>query len=173
MKVGCPNGDEDECHPSILMRKSQEALMEVVAWIIADIIVWKGEPKWGADSATIKSPTLALEYTDKGLAAPLRLKSTSIGGDLAFAPPATKSSKPAAAVISATLQYTMGRPPHIVGDTFGGPSSDSAEAPDALPAVYAVTEEIPSGVHIRPMQENEELNNWTSVPRYSAVIADV
>ncbi|OWM91496.1 hypothetical protein CDL15_Pgr017414 [Punica granatum] len=22
----------------------------VVAWIIADIIVWKGEPKWGADS---------------------------------------------------------------------------------------------------------------------------
>ncbi|PKI46860.1 hypothetical protein CRG98_032756 [Punica granatum] len=29
------------------------------------------------------------------------------------------------------------------------------------------------GVHIRLAQENEELNNWTSVLRYSAVIADV
>ncbi|PKI59190.1 hypothetical protein CRG98_020419 [Punica granatum] len=29
------------------------------------------------------------------------------------------------------------------------------------------------GVHIRPAQENEELNNWTSVLHYSAVIADV
>ncbi|OWM78303.1 hypothetical protein CDL15_Pgr001024 [Punica granatum] len=39
--------------------------------------------------------------------------------------------------------------------------------------MYAVTEEIPLGVHICLAQENEELDNWTSVPRYSAVIADV
>ncbi|PKI75848.1 hypothetical protein CRG98_003763 [Punica granatum] len=64
-------------------------------------------------------------------------------------------------------------PPHIVGDTLDGPSSDSIDAPDTLPTVYAVTEEIPSGVHIRLAQENDELNNWTSVPRYSAVIANV
>ncbi|PKI36352.1 hypothetical protein CRG98_043257, partial [Punica granatum] len=49
-------------------------------------------------------------------------------------------------------------------------SDDTSATPSA---VYAVTEEIPSGVHIRLAQENEELDNWTSVPRYSAVIADV
>ncbi|PKI77270.1 hypothetical protein CRG98_002339 [Punica granatum] len=53
----------------------------------------------------------------------------------------------------------------------GSPHSD--DAPVALPALYAITKEIPSGVHIRLVQENEELDNWTSVPRYSAVIADV
>ncbi|PKI68467.1 hypothetical protein CRG98_011156, partial [Punica granatum] len=42
-----------------------------------------------------------------------------------------------------------------------------------LSPVYAVTEEIPSGVHIHLARENEELDNWTSVPRYSAVTADV
>ncbi|PKI75835.1 hypothetical protein CRG98_003750 [Punica granatum] len=70
------------------------------------------------------------------------------------------------------LSHFFPRPPHIVGDTLDGPSSDSADAPDTLPTVYAVTEEIPSGVHICPAQENDELNNWTSVPRYSAVITD-
>ncbi|OWM72768.1 hypothetical protein CDL15_Pgr024820 [Punica granatum] len=64
-------------------------------------------------------------------------------------------------------------PPHIVDDTLDYPSSDSDNAPDALPAVCTVTEETPSGVHIRLAQENEELDNWTSVSRYSAVIADV
>ncbi|PKI40335.1 hypothetical protein CRG98_039274, partial [Punica granatum] len=57
--------------------------------------------------------------------------------------------------------------------TSDGPSSDFDDTTDALPTVYAVTEEIPSGVHIRPAQENEELNNWTSVLRYLTVIADV
>ncbi|PKI42621.1 hypothetical protein CRG98_036984 [Punica granatum] len=65
------------------------------------------------------------------------------------------------------------RPPLIIGNTLDGPSSDPDNTPDASPTVYAVTEEIPSGVHIRLAQENEELSNWTSVPRYSAVIADV
>ncbi|PKI73246.1 hypothetical protein CRG98_006381 [Punica granatum] len=64
-------------------------------------------------------------------------------------------------------------PPHIIGSTLDGPSSDSDDALAALPAVYAVTEEIPSGVHIRLAQEDEELDNWTSVSRYSAMIADV
>ncbi|PKI31377.1 hypothetical protein CRG98_048233 [Punica granatum] len=39
-------------------------------------------------------------------------------------------------------------PPHIVGDTLDDPSSDSADTPDTLLTVFAVTEEIPSGVHI-------------------------
>ncbi|PKI65586.1 hypothetical protein CRG98_014086 [Punica granatum] len=43
----------------------------------------------------------------------------------------------------------------------------------SLSLVYAVTEEIPSGVHIRLARENVELDNWTSVSCYSAVIADV
>ncbi|PKI59203.1 hypothetical protein CRG98_020404, partial [Punica granatum] len=64
-------------------------------------------------------------------------------------------------------------PPHIVGDTLDYPSSDSDNASDALPAVCTIIEKIPSGVHIHLAQENEELDNWTSVPRYSAVIADV
>ncbi|PKI53103.1 hypothetical protein CRG98_026508 [Punica granatum] len=63
--------------------------------------------------------------------------------------------------------------PHIVGDTLDRPSSDSDNASDTPPAVYTVTEETPSGVHIRLAQKNEELDNWTSVPRYSTVIADV
>ncbi|OWM66965.1 hypothetical protein CDL15_Pgr002719 [Punica granatum] len=62
---------------------------------------------------------------------------------------------------------------HIVGGTLDGPSSDLDDALVDLPGIYAVTEETPSGVYIRLAQENEELNNWTSVPRYSAVIADV
>ncbi|PKI70957.1 hypothetical protein CRG98_008690 [Punica granatum] len=71
------------------------------------------------------------------------------------------------------LSHFFPRPPLIIGSTLDGPSSDPDNTPDASPTVCAVTEEISSGVHIRPAQENEELNNWTSVPRYSAVIADV
>ncbi|OWM84356.1 hypothetical protein CDL15_Pgr020729 [Punica granatum] len=71
------------------------------------------------------------------------------------------------------LSYFFPRPPLIIGSASDGPSSDFDDTTDALPTVYAVTEEIPLGVHIRPAQENEELNNWTSVLRYSAVIADV
>ncbi|PKI78545.1 hypothetical protein CRG98_001052 [Punica granatum] len=71
------------------------------------------------------------------------------------------------------LSYFFPRPSLTIGSTLDGPSSDLDDTPDTLPTVYAVTEEIPSGVHIRLAQENEELNNWTPVPRYSAVIADV
>ncbi|PKI79089.1 hypothetical protein CRG98_000518 [Punica granatum] len=71
------------------------------------------------------------------------------------------------------LSHFFPGPPLIIGSTSDGPSSDFDDATDTLPTVYAVTEEIPSGVHIRPTQEDEELNNWTSVLRYSAVIADV
>ncbi|OWM75324.1 hypothetical protein CDL15_Pgr012284 [Punica granatum] len=70
------------------------------------------------------------------------------------------------------LTFFLG-PPLIIGSTLDGLSSDFNDTPDTLPTVYAVTEEILSGVHIHSAQENEELNNWTSVPRYSAVIADV
>ncbi|PKI78934.1 hypothetical protein CRG98_000668 [Punica granatum] len=59
-------------------------------------------------------------------------------------------------------------PSHTIGGTLDGPSSDSD---DTLATPSAVTEEIPSRVHIRLAQENEELDNWTSVPCYSAVIA--
>ncbi|PKI42421.1 hypothetical protein CRG98_037187 [Punica granatum] len=70
------------------------------------------------------------------------------------------------------LSHFFPGPPLIIESTYDGPSSDFDDTTNALPTVYAVTEEIPSGVHIRPAQENEELNNWTSVLRYSAVIAD-
>ncbi|OWM77022.1 hypothetical protein CDL15_Pgr010110 [Punica granatum] len=63
--------------------------------------------------------------------------------------------------------------PENMEGTLDGPSSDSDDTPAAPSVVYAVTEEHPSGVHIRLAQENEELENWTSVSRYSAVIADV
>ncbi|PKI59070.1 hypothetical protein CRG98_020525 [Punica granatum] len=67
------------------------------------------------------------------------------------------------------LSHFFPGPAHIIGSTLDGPSSGSDDTPAAPPAVYAVTEEIPSGVHIRLAQENEELNNYTSVPRYSAL----
>ncbi|PKI53610.1 hypothetical protein CRG98_026001, partial [Punica granatum] len=57
--------------------------------------------------------------------------------------------------------------------TLDGPSSDSDSEPVGLPNICAVTEETTPGAYIRLAQENEELNNWTSVPRYSTVIADV
>ncbi|PKI58438.1 hypothetical protein CRG98_021196 [Punica granatum] len=71
------------------------------------------------------------------------------------------------------LSHFFPGPSHIIGAALDGPSSDSDDTPATPSAVYAVTEEIPSGVHIRLAQEIEELDNWTSVPRYSAVIADV
>ncbi|OWM72877.1 hypothetical protein CDL15_Pgr023282 [Punica granatum] len=71
------------------------------------------------------------------------------------------------------LSHFFPGPSHTIGGTLDGLSSDSDDTPTAPSAVYAVTKEIPLGVHIRLAQENEELNNWTSVPRYSAVIADV
>ncbi|OWM83624.1 hypothetical protein CDL15_Pgr004053 [Punica granatum] len=52
-------------------------------------------------------------------------------------------------------------------------SLDTAEAFLALPAIYAITEETSSRVHIRPVREDEELTNWISVPLYSAMVADV
>ncbi|PKI66506.1 hypothetical protein CRG98_013099 [Punica granatum] len=69
------------------------------------------------------------------------------------------------------LSHFFPGPPLIIGSTSDGPSSNFDDTADALPTMYAVTEDIPSGVHMRPAQENEELNNWTSVLRYSTVIA--
>ncbi|PKI59576.1 hypothetical protein CRG98_019985 [Punica granatum] len=57
--------------------------------------------------------------------------------------------------------------------TLDGLSSDSDSELVDLPNICAVTEETTPGTYIRLAQENEELNNWTSIPRYSAVIADV
>ncbi|PKI37319.1 hypothetical protein CRG98_042292 [Punica granatum] len=48
---------------------------------------------------------------------------------------------------------------HTIGGTLDGLSSDSDDTPATPSAVYAVTEKIPSGVHIHLAQENEELNN--------------
>ncbi|PKI49585.1 hypothetical protein CRG98_030022, partial [Punica granatum] len=48
------------------------------------------------------------------------------------------------------LSHFFPGPPLIIENTSDGPSSDFDDTIDALPTVYAVTEEIPSGVHIRP-----------------------
>ncbi|PKI78481.1 hypothetical protein CRG98_001121 [Punica granatum] len=68
----------------------------------------------------------------------------------------------------------------IMGGTFDGPitesddfSLDAVKAFLALPAIYAVTEETSSGVHISPAREDEELTNWTAVPLYLAMVADM
>ncbi|PKI50213.1 hypothetical protein CRG98_029396 [Punica granatum] len=57
------------------------------------------------------------------------------------------------------LSHFFPGPPHVAGNTLDGPSSDSDNTPDALPTVYAVIEEISSGVHVRLAQENEQLDN--------------
>ncbi|PKI75255.1 hypothetical protein CRG98_004295, partial [Punica granatum] len=62
---------------------------------------------------------------------------------------------------------------NYVPGTLDGPFSALEDEPVDLSAICAVTDETPLGVHIRLAQENEELNNWTSVPRYSVEIADV
>ncbi|PKI58006.1 hypothetical protein CRG98_021586 [Punica granatum] len=70
------------------------------------------------------------------------------------------------------LSYFFPGPPHIVGGTLDGSSSDSDSEPVDLPNICAVTEETIPGAYIRLAQENEELNNWTSVPRYSAELLE-
>ncbi|PKI56842.1 hypothetical protein CRG98_022800 [Punica granatum] len=77
------------------------------------------------------------------------------------------------------LQFFLA-PPQIMGGTSDSPitksddfSSDAIEAFLALPAIYAVTDETSSEVHIRLAREDEELTNWTAVPLYSAMVADV
>ncbi|PKI40926.1 hypothetical protein CRG98_038691 [Punica granatum] len=65
------------------------------------------------------------------------------------------------------LSHFSPGPLHVVEGTLDGPSSDSDDAPVDLPAICVVTEETRSGVYICLAQENEELNNWISVPRYS------
>ncbi|PKI35369.1 hypothetical protein CRG98_044246 [Punica granatum] len=59
--------------------------------------------------------------------------------------------------------------PNIVRGTLDDPFSGSEAEPVNLSAICAITEEIPFGVYVRLAQENEELNNWTSIPRYSAL----
>ncbi|PKI53188.1 hypothetical protein CRG98_026429 [Punica granatum] len=78
------------------------------------------------------------------------------------------------------LSQFFAAPPQIMGGTSDSPitksddfSSDAIEAFLALPAIYAVTKETSSRVHNRPVQEDEKLTNWTSVPLYSAIVADV
>ncbi|OWM83269.1 hypothetical protein CDL15_Pgr012750 [Punica granatum] len=71
------------------------------------------------------------------------------------------------------LSHFFPAPPHIIGGTLDGPFSVSEDEPVDLSTICAVTKETPLGVHMHLAQENEELNNWTSVPRYSAVIIDV
>ncbi|PKI63333.1 hypothetical protein CRG98_016274 [Punica granatum] len=86
------------------------------------------------------------------------------------------TSQMRSACCSGDLGSTRPAPsPHLCtnGGTLNSPSLNSDDTPATPSAVYAVTEEIPSGVHIRLAQENEELDNWTSVSRYSAVIADI
>ncbi|PKI75383.1 hypothetical protein CRG98_004212 [Punica granatum] len=71
-------------------------------------------------------------------------------------------------------------PPLVVGGTSDDiptesedSSSNMIDAPFVLSDVYAIIEETSSRVPIRRAQENQELNNWTAVPCYSAVVADV
>ncbi|PKI61318.1 hypothetical protein CRG98_018309 [Punica granatum] len=64
------------------------------------------------------------------------------------------------------LSHFFPGPPLIIGSTLDGPSSDFDDTPDALPTVYVVTEEIPSGVHIRPVQEMRSL---TTGPQSRAI----
>ncbi|PKI60743.1 hypothetical protein CRG98_018863 [Punica granatum] len=64
------------------------------------------------------------------------------------------------------LSQFFAAPSQIMGGTSDSPitelddfSSDAAEAFLALPAIYAVTEETSSRVHIHPVREDEELTN--------------
>ncbi|PKI68229.1 hypothetical protein CRG98_011365, partial [Punica granatum] len=78
------------------------------------------------------------------------------------------------------LSHFFPAPPEVMGGTSDSPStesddssSDAVEAFLALPAINVVTEETSSGVYIRLAREDEELTNWTAVPLYSAMVADV
>ncbi|PKI66344.1 hypothetical protein CRG98_013306 [Punica granatum] len=70
--------------------------------------------------------------------------------------------------------------PQVIGSTSDCPSTESDDSSSnaievflALPAIYVVTEETSSRVHIRLTWEDDELTNWTLVPRYSAMVVDV
>ncbi|OWM76812.1 hypothetical protein CDL15_Pgr017205 [Punica granatum] len=76
-------------------------------------------------------------------------------------------------------QFFQG-PPLVVGGTSDDAptesedsSSNMVEAPFVLSNAYAIIEETSFGTPICRAQENEELNNWTAVPCYSAIVADV
>ncbi|PKI68460.1 hypothetical protein CRG98_011149 [Punica granatum] len=60
------------------------------------------------------------------------------------------------------LSHFFPRPPHVLRNTLDGPSSDSDNTPDTLPIVYAVTEEIPSG--LGPIYFEEGLDEDSRVP---------
>ncbi|PKI46708.1 hypothetical protein CRG98_032903 [Punica granatum] len=60
------------------------------------------------------------------------------------------------------LSYFFPGSPCIVGGTLQDSYLDSDGASVDELAIYAVSEETPPGVHIRPAQENEHLDNWTS-----------
>ncbi|PKI56502.1 hypothetical protein CRG98_023140 [Punica granatum] len=49
----------------------------------------------------------------------------------------------------------------------------AVEAFLALPTIYAVTKKTSSGVDIRPTRKDDELTNWTALPLYSAMVADM
>ncbi|PKI58275.1 hypothetical protein CRG98_021357 [Punica granatum] len=68
------------------------------------------------------------------------------------------------------LSHFFPGPPLIIGSTSDGPSSDFDDTTDALPTVYAVIEEIPSGVHIRPAQINA---GFLEVCNYSEWVANI
>ncbi|PKI43603.1 hypothetical protein CRG98_036006 [Punica granatum] len=78
------------------------------------------------------------------------------------------------------LSHFFRGPPLVVGGTSDDTptesedsSSDTIEAPFVLLDIYAITEETFSRAPIRRAQENDELNNWTTVPCYSAIVVDV
>ncbi|PKI69603.1 hypothetical protein CRG98_010016 [Punica granatum] len=141
-------------------------------------------------------PGIGLGARAQGILRRLKWRNTAIGGDSAFAPPVIRSCRLVVeSIYTALLHITeklfrgisilplsqfFAAPPQIMGGTSDSPitesddfSLDAVEAFLALPAIYAVTEETSSRVHIRPVREDEELTNWTSVLLYSAIVADV
>ncbi|PKI57967.1 hypothetical protein CRG98_021642, partial [Punica granatum] len=139
------------------------------------------------DMTTSQAPDLG--NMERGSHTLSRWRSTRIGGDSAFTLLATRLFRLAEADTSISLQRTTGGStgtfrspslshifpglPNVVGDALDGPSLNSDDTPDALLTIYDVIEETPSGAYVRPAQDNEGLDNWTSVPRYSAVVGDV
>ncbi|PKI58426.1 hypothetical protein CRG98_021184 [Punica granatum] len=143
-----------------------------------------------------KSPELDSGHVHRESSDQSKWRSTTIRGDSAFRPScreilqarrgkhlhrlAAHYGKFSKGISVPSLSQFFPVPPQIMGGTSDSPStesgdfsSDAIEVFLALPAIYAVTEETSSGVHIRPARENEELTNWTAVPLYSAIVADV
>ncbi|PKI49448.1 hypothetical protein CRG98_030180 [Punica granatum] len=134
-------------------------------------------------------PGIGLRANGQGITHPIEIEEYKNRRGLSFHLLAMRLSKHTRVVTSTNSQHTTGRinrgipvpplshffsgPPSIVGGTLDGPYSDSKGAPVSAPDIYAVTQETPQGVYLRPTQENEELNNWISVSCYSAVVADV